>query len=97
MVQEVKDSTNIYRSEAVMKEYINKKFWEEPIAYFPLLQHGLHRKRRLQQFFVATGTSLLNHYLATKGGIHFTEPLLMIGGIHIQTHRPMGGIYEVHR
>jgi hypothetical protein len=30
---------------------INKKFWEELIAYFPLIRHGLHRKRRIQQFF----------------------------------------------
>jgi hypothetical protein len=24
-------------------------FWEELIAYFPLIQHGLHRERRAQQ------------------------------------------------
>jgi hypothetical protein len=23
----------------------NKKFWEELIAYFPLIRHGPHRKR----------------------------------------------------
>jgi hypothetical protein len=33
--------------------------------------------------FVAAGTSLPSRCLATKGGIH------------IRTHRPMGGIYEV--
>jgi hypothetical protein len=38
------------------------------ITYFPLLRHGLHRKRRLQQFFVAGGTSLPSCYLATIGG-----------------------------
>jgi hypothetical protein len=43
---------------------INKKFWEELIAYFPLIRHGQHRKRRLQQFVVATETSLLSCYLA---------------------------------
>jgi hypothetical protein len=37
---------------------INKKFWEELIAYFLLTPHGLHRKRLLQQFFLAPGTSL---------------------------------------
>jgi hypothetical protein len=37
---------------------MNKKFWEEQIAYFPLIRHGPHRNRRLQQFFVAGGTSL---------------------------------------
>jgi hypothetical protein len=27
-------------------EYVqNKKFWEEIIAYFPLIRHGPHRKR----------------------------------------------------
>jgi hypothetical protein len=31
----------------------NKKFWEELIAYFPLIRHGPHRKQRLQQIFVA--------------------------------------------
>jgi hypothetical protein len=40
------------------------------IAYFPFIQHGLQRKQRLQQFFVATGTSLLSCYLATNRGLH---------------------------
>jgi hypothetical protein len=44
-----------------------KKCWEELIAYFPLIRHGLHRKRRLQQLFVAVGTSLPGCYLATIG------------------------------
>jgi hypothetical protein len=26
----------------------DKKFWDEIIAYFPLIWHGLHRKRRVQ-------------------------------------------------
>jgi hypothetical protein len=26
--------------------YTNKKFWEELIAYFPLIRHGPHRKRK---------------------------------------------------
>jgi hypothetical protein len=119
----------------------NKKFWEELIAY-----RGPHRKLRLQQFFVATGTSLPSFYLATVGGYTdrptdsplirhrphrkwrgqqficccvyslplervwwavaqqrkegYTLPslsLATIGGMHIQTHRLMGGIYEVRR
>lgn len=41
--------------------------WEEVIAYFPLIQYGPHRKRCLQQFFVAVGTSLTSCYLATVG------------------------------
>jgi hypothetical protein len=28
-----------------------QEFWEEPIVCFPLIRHGPHRKRRLQQFF----------------------------------------------
>jgi hypothetical protein len=57
--------------------YINfllssKKFWEELIAYFPLIRHGPHRKRRLQQFFVAAGTSLPSCYLATIDGYVYT-------------------------
>jgi hypothetical protein len=31
--------------------YRNKSFWEGLFTYFPLIRHGLHRKRRLQQFF----------------------------------------------
>jgi hypothetical protein len=30
----------------------NKKFWEELIAYFPLIWHKPHRKGRVQQFIV---------------------------------------------
>jgi hypothetical protein len=43
---------------------INKKLWEELLDYFPLIRHGPHRKRRLQQFFVAAGTSVPNCNLA---------------------------------
>jgi hypothetical protein len=46
---------------------VSKKFWEELIAYFPLIRHGPYRKRRLQQFFVPAGTSLPSCYLATIG------------------------------
>jgi hypothetical protein len=34
-------------------------------AYFPLTRHGQRRKRRLQQFFVAVGTSLTSCCTAT--------------------------------
>jgi hypothetical protein len=47
---------------------INKKFWEEPIAYFPFIRHRPHRKSHLQQFIVAAGTSSPRCYLATKVG-----------------------------
>jgi hypothetical protein len=36
-------------------------------------------------------------FVATKGGIHFTERFPNKDrGLHIETHRVMGGIYEVH-
>jgi hypothetical protein len=38
------------------------------MAYFPYIQQGPHRKRRLQQIFVAKGTYLRSYYLATIGG-----------------------------
>jgi hypothetical protein len=47
---------------------INKKFWEELIAYFPLIRHGSHRKLCLQQSFVAAETCLPSRCLATIGG-----------------------------
>jgi hypothetical protein len=34
-----------------VNEIWNKKFWEVLIAYFPLLRHGPHIKRRNKQFF----------------------------------------------
>jgi hypothetical protein len=37
---------------------LHKKFWEELIAYFPLIQHEKHRKRCLEHFFVSGETSL---------------------------------------
>jgi hypothetical protein len=53
--------------------YINrkrkkKKFWEELMAYFPLIRLRPHRKRCLQQFFVAAGTSLQSCYIAAIRG-----------------------------
>jgi hypothetical protein len=42
--------------------------WEELIPSFPLTRHVPHRKRRLQQFFVVGGTSLLSCYLAAIRG-----------------------------
>jgi hypothetical protein len=42
--------------------------WEVLIAYFPLIRHGPHRKRRLQQLFFSAGSSLQSCYLATIRG-----------------------------
>jgi hypothetical protein len=53
-----------------------KKLWEELIAYFILRRHGPHAKRRLQQCFLAAGTSLLNIYLARIGG--HADPLNLL-------------------
>jgi hypothetical protein len=46
---------------------LNKKFWEELTTNFPLIQHGLHRKQCLQQFFIAAGTCLQSHCLTIIG------------------------------
>lgn len=61
------------------------KEFQELITYFSLIRHRPHTKDLLQQLYVATGTSLRSLSLATKGGMH------------IQTHRSMGGIYELRR
>jgi hypothetical protein len=67
----------------------NKKFWDELMAYFPLKWHGPHRKWRLQQFFYCCVC------IRCRDNI-FTEPLSSNDSrIHIQTHKLMGGIYEV--
>jgi hypothetical protein len=75
-----------------MKVKINKM---ELIAYFPLIRHGPHIKRRVQQFYYRC-VSIRFH------GNVFTEPLPSNdSGIHIHTHTHthtlMGGIYEVLR
>jgi hypothetical protein len=51
---------------------INKKLCEELISSFPLIRRGPHRKRSLQQFFVAAGTSSPSCYLVIIGG--YTNP-----------------------
>jgi hypothetical protein len=67
------------------------KFWEEVIAHFPLIWHGPYRKRPVQQF------SYCCTCISPRGNV-FTEPLPSNGrGIHMQTHKLMGGIYEVRR
>jgi hypothetical protein len=60
----------------------NKRLWEELISYFPFIWHNLHRKRRLQQFFVVAATCLPGYCLATIGGYTYG-------------HWLMGAIYEV--
>jgi hypothetical protein len=68
-----------------------KKFWEELIAYFPLIRHGTHRKRPVQKFLYC----LL--YIRYRSNV-FTESLHSNDRrIHTQTQRQMGGISEVRR
>jgi hypothetical protein len=64
-----------------------KKLWEELFTYFPLIQHGPHRKRHFQQFFVAAEKFLPSLCLAMKGGIDFTETFHSSdrGDTHIDT------------
>jgi hypothetical protein len=42
----------------------NEKFWEEAIAYFPLIQHGEHRKRKQNWGIHRQQDDLMSH----KGG-----------------------------
>jgi hypothetical protein len=57
----------------------------------PLIRHGPHRKRQVQQFVY--GCVCIRYH-----GKVFSEPLPSNDmGIHIQTQRLMGGIYEVRR
>jgi hypothetical protein len=58
-----------FRSYTLYKECIkrNKKFWEELITYFPLIQHGLNRKWCLQQFSIVIGTCLPSQSLTMIG------------------------------
>jgi hypothetical protein len=68
-----------------------KKFWEELFACFPLIRLGPRRKRRIQQFFYCFLC------IRCRGNV-FTEPLPSNDvGIHVQTHKLMGGIYEIRR
>jgi hypothetical protein len=71
----------------IITDYKNK-FWEELIAYFPSTWHRWHRKGCLWQFYSCTSIRCCSNIL--------TE--LLPGndrGIHVQTHRLMGGVYEV--
>jgi hypothetical protein len=48
----------------------NNKLWDELIAYFLLIQHGPHRKRRLQQFFGYRGNVFSGLLPSSDGRIH---------------------------
>jgi hypothetical protein len=59
-------------------QHLNKKFWEELIAQFPLIQHGSHRNGRVQQFFFSEGKCLSSRCLATIRGGTQTEPYTLL-------------------
>jgi hypothetical protein len=80
---------------------MNKKFWEEQVAYFPLIRHGPHRTRRLQQFFVAGGTSLPELLPGNYKGIHrHTRPtvhLLLRVFVAVETCVPSRYLATIRR
>jgi hypothetical protein len=58
--------TNLWASTACQRDsLIFKTRSSGKFACFPLIRHGQHRKRHLQQFFVTTGKCLSSHCLAT--------------------------------
>jgi hypothetical protein len=58
------------------ERYIHWGFFPELISCFPLIRHGPHRKRSLQQLFVAVGTCLLTHCLAMIRGYTYRHRLM---------------------
>jgi hypothetical protein len=67
----------------------NKKFWEEIIAYFPSYVPDQIENDASKNSIVAC--------IHCRGKV-FTDPLPSTDrGIHVQTYRLMGGIYEVCR
>jgi hypothetical protein len=69
------------------QEIINKKFWEELIAYFPLIQYGPHRKlnnyvdthrqanRQQGDLIICTRNRIFIEPLPSNDKGTFTEPL----------------------
>jgi hypothetical protein len=75
-------TTDICTSQQIIPRTLCSTCWEELIAYFPLILHGQHTKRRLQQLFVAAGTCLPSYYLAMIKGYtdtHTDSPLIRHG------------------
>jgi hypothetical protein len=69
----------------------NRKFWEELIASFPLIRHGPHIERRVQQlFYCCLCICCHSNFIPSRWSA-------TTGGIHTETHRLMGHIYEVRR
>jgi hypothetical protein len=71
-------------------EGINKKFWKELIACYPLIWHGPHRKRHVQRLFYCCMRICFSDNV-------FIEPLLSnYTGINLQTHRQHGDLITLH-
>jgi hypothetical protein len=76
--------------------HLNKKFWEELIAYFPWFD--TERPTIVIAWVVIAGVMFLpSRCLAIVGEILPSLCLASTGGIHVQTHRLMVRIYEVRR
>jgi cytochrome c oxidase assembly factor CtaG len=63
----LRNSTPLLHCIQCLKHISNKKFWEELIAYFPLIRHGQHRKRCVQKFYCCV-------CIRCRGNV-YTEPL----------------------
>jgi hypothetical protein len=75
----MKSEFYIFHSLSLLSLFSNKKFWKVLIVSFPLIRHGPHRKRRVQQF------SYCYTCIICRGNV-FTEPLPSNNrGIHTQT------------
>jgi hypothetical protein len=68
----------------IQPPHLNKMFWEELITFLPLIQKGLHRKWRLQQFFLAAETNFLSCYPSTIG--KYTDSPFIRHGPHRKWH-----------
>jgi hypothetical protein len=82
----------------------SNKFSEELITTFLWYDTGSIENDASNNFsfvarvFVTAVTFLLSRFLASKGVIHITETLPSNDReVHIQTHRLIGGVYEVLR
>jgi hypothetical protein len=72
---------------SLLSLFWNKKFWEGIIANIPLIRHGSHRKRRVQQFFYCCVC------IHCHGNV-FTETLPSNERRYTYEHRLMGGIWD---
>jgi hypothetical protein len=78
----------LFPSGAIWRPRLNKKLGEDLIAYFPLIRHEPHRKRRFQQFQDAAGMYLPSRCLATIRGYTDgpTDSPLLRHGPHTKRH-----------